>query len=73
MEIEALDASGIAVGALELRQGLLCTRDAKGRHYIRAPRRGDVALAQRVVAAVAAAGDERAKALVQDITGIGER
>ena len=64
---------GLRVGRLEIRQGVLCATDDKGRFYLRAPRRADVALAQRVVAAVSNAGDERLAALVEDIEGIREK
>ncbi len=61
------------LGQLQIRQGVLCAIDDKGRLYLRAPRRADVALAQRVVAAVTQAGDERAAALVADLKGVGSQ
>ena len=50
---EATCGCGIGPGQLQLRNGLLCAGDARGRLYVRAPRRADVALAQRVAATLA--------------------
>jgi len=63
---------GLAEGRLTNRQGVLC-RQVNGDFYISAPRRADVALAERVVAAVAAAGDDRAAELVADLKGVGAK
>ena len=63
---------GIRVGALEQRNGILCSVDARERNMYRAPRGSDVALAQRIVAAVKAADDDVSHQLVQNITGIRE-
>ena len=40
----------IRPGTLQVVNGVLCASDVHGRLYVRAPRRADVALAQRVVA-----------------------
>ena len=69
---DELCGCGIAVGTMQMRRGVLCSVDARGRLRIRAPRRKDVALAQRVVAAVAGAKDDVSKQLTADLTGIRE-
>lgn len=68
---KGLNCDGIRVGALEIRQGVLYSRDGLGRSYYRAPRRADVALAQRVVAAVAAS--DEGPLLATDIVGLREK
>lgn len=68
---ESLSCSGLVPGQLQLRRGLLCSVDEHGRSYYRAPRRADVALAKRVVAAVA--NDPKGPQLLADVTAIRER
>ncbi len=69
---EAISGDGLAVGQVQMRKGILCSVDAHGRFYLRAPRRADVALAQRVVATMAAAGDDVSSRLVADLTSVRE-
>ena len=69
---EHLSAAGLLPGTLQIRQGILCSVDAHGRLYLRAPRRADVALAARVVAAVRANPDA-AESLAADITSVREQ
>lgn len=65
---------GIRVGTLQRRYGVLCSVDDDGRLYLRAPRRSDVALAQRVVEAVASATRAgQAPIFPADITSIREK
>ncbi len=70
---KALDTTGLRVGALQMREGILCSTDEGGRLYLRAPRKADVRLAQRVVASMAGAGDSVAAQLVADLTGVREK
>lgn len=62
---------GLSMGEMQIRRGVLCSVDVRGRLYLRATRRKDVQLARRVVAAVkstAFAADE----LPADIVGVRE-
>ncbi len=63
---------GIRVGTLQVRRGLLCSVDERGRCYYRATRRADALLAQRVVATMAAAGDDTSQQLVADLVSLRE-
>ncbi len=62
----------LAPGELSLREGCLCSVDSDGRLYVRAPRRADVALAQRLVAAVRGSAGGPAE-LPPDITAVREQ
>ncbi len=55
--IDALCGCGLGAGEMQIRRGVLCTRDEHGRLYLRAPRKADVQLARRVVAAVSNTAD----------------
>ncbi len=63
---------GIGVGQMQMRQGILCTVDTRGRLYLRAGRKADVLLARRVAAAMQGAGDDVTRQLLANITGIRE-
>lgn len=65
-----IDGEGLVLGQMELRHGVLCSVDERGRLYLRAPRRSDVQLAQRVVASLA---KDPLASLAADITSIRER
>ncbi len=69
---ETLHCDGLSVGQMEMRHGVLCSVDGLGRSYYRTPRKADVALAQRVVAAVAST-EGAAEQLVANITGLREK
>ncbi len=64
---------GIALGEMQLRRGVLCSVDAQGRLYITAPRKSDVLLARRLVAAVANAARSTQDLLVADLVSIREK
>ena len=66
----AICGCNLSVGELQLRRGLLVRTDSDGNVYLRAPRRADVHLAQRVVAAVAGASDDTSKYLVDNLRGL---
>ncbi len=67
---EVLCHCGIGVGTLQLRNGVLCKRDEFGRCYVGAPRRADVALAQRMVAAIR--DSPEGSLLASDVTSVRE-
>ncbi len=69
---DELCGCGLRPGDLELRGGCLCAVDHLGRLYVRAPRRADVALAQRLVAAVRGSAGGPAE-LPPDITAVREQ
>ncbi len=72
-DAKALDTVGLRLGQVQIRNGILCSTDARGRLYLRAPRRADVQLAQRVVATMAAAGNDVGNQLVADLTSVREK
>ncbi len=57
-EPETVCAHGMAPGQTAIRGGNLCTLGVDGRLYIRAPRRADVHLAERLGAHMQAAGGD---------------
>ncbi len=63
---------GLRVGQLQRRRGVLCAVDERGRLYVRAPRKADVQLAQRLVAAVESAA-ESGPLRIADITSVREK
>ncbi len=70
-EPDHLHCGGIRLGQMQMRQGLLCNIDDSGRSYYRAPRRADVRMAQRVVAAVESS--DLGPTLAADVIAIRER
>ncbi len=58
---------------MEMRKGLLVTADERGRVFYRPSRKADVALAQRVVAAMAHSDDDISKYLVANLKGLGPK
>ncbi len=69
----ALCGCGLGLGELQMRGGLLCTVDERGRLYLRAPRQADRRMAQRVVATMRGATDDVSKQLVANLKGIREK
>ena len=61
----------LRVGQLQLRQGLLCRLNDRGRLHCGAPRRGDVAMAQRILASIE--DTPLGTALPADIIGVYEK
>ena len=72
-ETSKICGCGLVPGQLQMRNGLLCAVDAGGHLYLRAPRRSDVQLAQRVVATMANAESDTARHLVADLKGVGPK
>ncbi len=68
---DAICGCNLGVGQMQIRRGVLCSVDNRGRLYLRAPRRKDVQLARRVVAAVQHSAD-KADELPADVVGIRE-
>ena len=66
-------ACGFGVGEMQLRQGILVFCDSRGRIVLRAPRRADARMAQRVVATMRGASDDVSKHLVENLTGVGPK
>ncbi len=70
---ESICGCGLGVGTMQMRRGILCSTDARGRLYCTAPRRADVALARRVVATMAGASDDVSKQLEASLVGLREK
>ena len=71
---ECICACGLSAGQMQLRGGLLVRVCLDGNIILRAPRRTDVHLAQRVVAAVEGAKeDDDPFYFPANITGIGKK
>ena len=64
--------AGIGVGEVRLWKGNICCLDRDGRLNIRSPRRADVHLAQRLVAAVQQSDDTTASNVLRDVNAIRE-
>lgn len=69
---DAICGCGLGVGEMQIRRGVLCNADVRGRLYLRAARRKDVQLARRVVAAVKSTA-LASEQLPADILGIREK
>jgi len=69
---DAICGCGLGVGEMQIRRGVLCSVDVRGRLYLRAARRKDVQLAKRVVAAVKSSA-LAAEQLPADLVGVREK
>lgn len=67
---EVICACGLRVGQLQVRQGCFVRCDAGGSIYVGTTRRADVALAQRIVAAVEASNEGPLQ--LTDVTAVRE-
>ncbi len=70
---DSICGCNLSVGEMQIRRGVLCSVDDRGRLYLRAPRRADLQLARRVAAAVAGASRSTKDLLSADIVGIREK
>ncbi len=70
---DSICGCNLRVGTMQMRRGLLCSTDDGGRLYLRAPRRADVRLAQRVVATMAGATDDVSRQLAANLVGLREK